>query len=466
MNGPSRPTREQRSASEANRGHLPRPTRGAEPAVANREALPAVATLGAAGFAIGLGLLLAIALTVAAGAGADWGPRWRALAQVHGQIMTLGWAGLFVVGMAARLLPRFSGTPLRHPRLLYAAAVLIASGLILRTLVQPFGELPGGRALLVVGGLLFGLGALCFAGSLLATLARPLRERRPFAAFCAAGALWLPVASLLGVWTLARATTGAAFIVSGADEAPLLFAELYGFLLCFMLGVSLRSLPTLFAWKTPAWLAWLAFAALQGGLLLSVGVRLAEAAGGANLWALSAAGRLLFAGGLVAGAGCIGVWRPASRMRDTAQAIALLLRAAYGWLLADAALIAYGAWRGLRLHAETPAAIDDAARHVFALGVVSTLIIGMAYLVGHMFAAERAQGAAMARRVRVYAWLLGAAVVLRAGGALLEERGVLATRYWPMAAAGVLALAALTLFAWRLLWGLRHSYLSERARRP
>jgi hypothetical protein len=176
-------------------------------------------------------------------------------------------------------------------------------------------------------------------------------------------------------------------------------------------------------------------------------------------------GHLLLAAALLGGCACMGVWRSASRLRQNSRPIAVLLRSAYGWLAVTALLLAYGAARGLQLRSETPAAIEDAARHAFALGVVSTLIVGMAYLVGHMFAVERAESAAMARRVWIYAVLLGVAAALRAGGALLEERGVLAARYWPMAVAALLALMALALFTWRLAWGLRHPYLDERARR-
>ncbi len=432
--------------------------------VAGQTALPTVAVLLAAALAIGVGLLVALALTLAAGLSADWGLRWRALAQVHGQVMAVGWAGLFVIGMAARLLPRFSGSRLRFPALLSLAAACIAAGLILRALVQPFAALPGARGLLLASGAALALGTGCFAVSSIATLARPLRERRPFAACCAAGSCWLLVAGALTLWALVRADRDGAFTVAGADDTPLILVELFGFLLCFVLGVSLRTIPTLFAWKPPAWLAWLAFAALQLGVLFAGGAALAEAGGG-GAWPLGAAGRLLLAIAQLAAVACMGVWRPAARLRENARPIALLLRCAYGWLAITALLLAYGAGRGLQLHAEAPAAIDDAARHVFALGVVSTLIVGMAYLVGHMFAVERAEGAPLARRVQIYAWLLGGAALLRASGALLEERGVLAARYWPMAAAALLALAALSLFTWRLVWGMRHPYLDERARR-
>lgn len=431
----------------------------------SRQTLPTVAVLLAAGLAIGVGLLLALAVSLAAGLSADWGSRWRALAQVHGQVMTVGWAGLFVIGMAARLLPRFSGSRLRFPALLRVATTCIATGLILRALVQPFAALPGGRALLVASGAALALGTVCFAASLLGTLARPLRERRPFAAFCAAGGCWFVAAGLLSVWALTRAGRDGAFTVAGADDAPLILVELYGFLLGFVLGVSLRTIPTLFAWKPPPWLVWLAFVAWQLGVLLAAAARLAEAGGHTGVWPLAAAGRLVLAAALLAAVACMGVWRPGARLRENARPIALLLRCAYGWLAVTAALLAYGAARGLQLHAEAPAAIEDAARHVFALGAVSTLIVGMAYLVGHMFAVERAERVSMARRVRIYAALLAAAVVLRAGGALLAERGVPAARYWPLAIAAVLALAALALFTWRLVWGLRHPYLDERERR-
>jgi len=163
------------------------------------------------------GLVLAIVLPSAAALSAPWGLRWRALAQVHGHILVVGWVGFFIIGMATRLLPRFSGSPLRFARCIPTAFAFIAMALALRSVAQPLADAGSARALLPVSGGLEMAGIACFALSALTTLKRPLVERRPFAYFLAAGTVWIVVDAMLTTWALTRMAQASEMVVAGAD---------------------------------------------------------------------------------------------------------------------------------------------------------------------------------------------------------------------------------------------------------
>ncbi len=416
-----------------------------------------MALVAAMTIAVVVGFALAIVVPAAAALYAPWGLRWRALAQVHGHVMVVGWIGFFIMGMAVRLLPRFSASPLRYAPAADAAFILIALALAVRLVAQPLADARLARAMLPVSGALEVAGTVLFALSAIATLKRPLGEGKPFAFFLAAGSIWFVVQAVLTARALLLVFRAGDMVIAGADDAPALQVQFYGFLVCFITGVSLRAIPTFFAWKTPVWLAWAAWGALQLGIGLIIAASLFLPIGDGWLW--QDAGRLLVAVALLAIIGCMGIWRPASRLRGGVQPVALLLRSAYGWLSVAALLLVWGAVQGSQQRAIAPFYADDAARHLLALGVISMLVVGMAYLVAPMFAQERTGGRAMTVRVRLYAVLLGAAALLRAAGALLEPAGATSARYWAMTAAGVLGMAAVALFGWRLVHGIRHPYV-------
>lgn len=425
--------------------------------VAGQQRLPAFALFAGLASALGVGLALAVVLPGAAALSADWGLRWRALVQVHGHVMVVGWAGFFVIGMGVRLLPRFSSTPLQLPHLPTAAFVLLLLALSLRAVAQPLADAAGVRTLLPLSGALETAGAACFAASAIATLRRPLRERRVWAWFLAAGALWFVVEAVLTTWALARLWRDGGMTVPPADDAPALHAQFLGFLLCFILGVALRSVPVFHAWKPPAPLIWCAWALLQLGAAAVVAASLLTVTD-ADGRALAEAGRLVVCCALLACTACMGVWRPASRLRGGVRPAASLLRSAFGWLTVAGVLFAYTAVRSIAKGIGVPDYLDDAARHTLALGVITVMIVAMAFLTAPMLANERVGGRAAAVRLYLLAALLDVAVALRVSGAMLEGAGITQARYWPMAVAGVLALLAIALFAQRLIAGVRHPY--------
>ena len=109
------------------------------------------------GFSTGLLLLLPVAFRVPIEL------PWLPLAQVHGQVQTLGFAGLFILAVGTVIFPRFLGTPHWDARRAELGGLLLAAGVVLRAVSQPLDPSPLRSATLVGSGLLTLLGPLLFA---------------------------------------------------------------------------------------------------------------------------------------------------------------------------------------------------------------------------------------------------------------------------------------------------------------
>ena len=73
---------------------------------------------------------------------ADLSAAWGSLIQSHAYAQIFGWVGLFIMGMAYHMVPRFFLRPLKRPGLVAPSLLLVASGLVLRFLSQPLAHYP------------------------------------------------------------------------------------------------------------------------------------------------------------------------------------------------------------------------------------------------------------------------------------------------------------------------------------
>jgi hypothetical protein len=128
------------------------------------------------------------------------------------------------------------------------------------------------------------------------------------------------------------------------------------------------------------------------------------------------------------------------------------VRAAYFWLLVAGGLQLYFGVRAL-WDGRAPAHYEtDAARHFMAVGFVTMMVLGMAFLVLPRLAMRRMAGTpARLLAPAVLALLFGAAAA-RGGGSLLVNEAHLSEGFWSMSSAGVAGLLALMLFAGYLAW--------------
>jgi hypothetical protein len=377
---------------------------------------------------------------------AVWGysgvmPEWRwwpALIQAHGNAQLFGWTGLFVIGVAFHSLPRILQRPGPPPVLARATFALVFSGLALGLVAQPLAA--GGRVPLLfpVAMALQAVGVSLFAAYVLKIAGRP---RQPSHGFIVVGTLWFWMGALarFGLSVAAMAEAGA--MPPASANAAYLHAMTWGFLLCYVLGYSLRLLPVFVG--LPSGRTSLAWAGL---LLLTAGT-------GAEALARLAAAPLLSTaamGASVVGIGCalaaLRVWAAPIGSPDADSGwLRRFAATAYGWLVVAGVLLL-----GLRLaeavgpvsllHAH---AIGGASRHALTVGFVSLMLVGVAWRILPLFS-----GAAGPRP-----GLVGAVFSLLVAGSLLRVGGQVAAGLWGggwyavMGVSGWPELAGVTLFA-------------------
>jgi hypothetical protein len=220
--------------------------------VAQRAFLPAPpfpAVYGTtAALALGLGLIggFTVGLYALGSLAFGWpATRYAPLVQAHGQVQTLGLAGLLIVGVGGLLLPGFWRVKLAHPNVISSGGGLVGLGLIAQLIGQPLESglvrdvLLGFAAVLPVAGFLWAGSEL--VGPRLRQRSRPaVWESILLVAACS------PVAPLLlrAIYQFELAWTGAPASYGLVHQA-LIALEVDGFLLAATVGVQLRLLPSL-----------------------------------------------------------------------------------------------------------------------------------------------------------------------------------------------------------------------------
>lgn len=400
--------------------------------------LAALALALTAGFGLGLWLLLARTEGLT-----TFGVVWLALVQVHGTIQLFGFAALFLMGVSLHVLPRFRGAP-PPPRPLVAVALgatLLA--IVLRTVAQPFPDLPGRDALLVLSSVLLLLGTMAFASAAIGALRGGANPHRQDELVIGAGIIGAPVAALLvGVAVPLR---GAALLVDQAADDRAIWAMLLGCLATSIFGVWARLAPGFVATPPPP----------PRRLLV-----------GASLWLLGVIATVVtvpFASVLLlAGAGtvtwAVGIFgRSIARqpLQGHARATRLALRSAFAWALAGAALLV---WYDVRHALGGPGASYlelSAARHAFALGLVALAIYGVAARALPSFLDRRLWSQRLAWAIVV---LADAGVALRVVPQALGVEGDAVNAI--VALSGVAAYGALVCFAVNVVQTMRGAPLT------
>jgi hypothetical protein len=398
-----------------------------------------------------LGFVLALVLPL--GRALDWGlERSRPdLIAVHGQVQVLGFAGLFIMGMALRLMPRFSGVHLRFPGLIQPLLGLTLGGLLLRALVAtPLADsaqgviVAGAQAVLLVA-------AVCFAMVVIGTLTRAGSRADATAYMFILGASFLVAQALLGLLIAVDESGDRLRVFSHLPSQALLHLQIAGFLLAFIGGVGTRALPTMTGIARPN-ASVKATAFVLGG---AVGLTAA-----ALLWAeygtystavarLASGGYVGLGAALLAIAWSTGILRPAAnRLRPASQPHLWLVRSAVVWMVVAGVLSIYFGSRAFSGATILSQFEVDGVRHAIGLGVVTMLIMGMAMMIVPEFAGQRQFGRSQAPLSVSLAALLNAATFLRVAPAVAGFDWSNEVRDWSMAIAGGLAQAAILVFAW------------------
>lgn len=190
----------------------------------------------AAGFGVGIVLLWATAVARSGDL------PFVALAQAHGQVQTIGFVGLFVLGTAAQLLPGFLTSPLAHPQRLVASGYAIAGGLLLRIVFQPLlNGVPRALAL-SVSGIAEAVGIVIGLYTLVSLFRRTIQPIELWRRVIVVSFGFLLASVALTVIAHVELVLGAA-VVSEPLDAALVHAEVFGFAVTGVLGVSLKVFP-------------------------------------------------------------------------------------------------------------------------------------------------------------------------------------------------------------------------------
>ncbi len=432
------------------------------PAVEDRSYLGFIAVaLGSAllgGFVYGTWVPLAATGTAWGGDRVPW------MTQAHGWVQLQGWAGLFVAGMAVRLIPRFAGRKPIPRQVTLPLLAALALPVVVRIALQSWAEGELADVVAVVIGVTTAVGCLGVAGVLAYTLAKGRKPQEAWRYFAWAGTGWWAVWGLLALWFIPQsdATPG---LLQHTDNDAFLWVVMLGPIGNFIWGVQSRSVPIFFGRKTPPmWRMWPMLAALNLGTVLILQGALDDETG----YAWSGAGFVLAGIALVLlGPQAGSVYGRAKRLRPRARfAARFILAANIAAVLAGGLLL----WAGLEMLFTGEQSADwgaveqrDAARHLLGVGTITMLILGMARLVAPVFALERTESGVPPLLERLPFWLLTAAVVLRAGVPLLGDALDYDAGRHIIATAGVLGWLAIAIFAVSVVRAVRAEPGTKRA---
>jgi uncharacterized protein involved in response to NO len=351
--------------------------------------------------------------------------------RAHAFVQVFGFVGLFVMGIACHVLPRFAGQPLGASRLTrpmlglqLAGVVTIAGAFIIGEDVIRWAWVAGSMALIAAG---------CMFVIVVARTISELRTPERFGRWIIAGAIWQTVAAC---GSLVAAYYGVEFL------QPLWSVALWGFAGSWIFGIGRRIFPGFLGWQPRAIAAeTTAFRTYQAGVLFSAAGAWPTAGSLADSMATAGALGLLVAVPLFSW--CLGVGTRPKTRHDAEEGYQRFVVAGWTWLVVALATgplwLLISALRGDGV----PPLVTDFARHALAFGFVTQIMMGVATRVlpvftGNALWSRRAQTATF--------YLLNASVALRALEAVVAVGFIPAA--WPfIAIAGPPALAAVVLFA-------------------
>jgi hypothetical protein len=406
--------------------------------------------LSSLAFAVVAGLTLAILAPLSIVLEWPWGRSFLPVTQAHGQVQVLGFVGLFIIGMAYRLMPRFAGRPLGFPALAWASWGLLSLALMLRLISQPHGEGLWQRSVLISSGCLSMLAAIAFASVVMKTLLH--RESRAEATgyFFVLAAAFFVLQAALNLAVLVLTAQRGDDIIRPLEAAGMLHVQFYGFIAMFIFGVASRAIPTISGLPRPEIQAKALALALAAAVLAYTIAALWISNGGRSDALLRTEAISFAALGpiMLAGVWIVGIFRPAAnRLAGASQHHIWLIRATFAWLLVAGGLSAYYGVRAIPGGEFIPAYGVDAVRHTVGIGGASMMIAGMAMLILPEFAIRWTRHPGERWPALTILALLSTSAALRVGAAVATPHWLDTDRYWPMAIGGMLAEAALVIFA-------------------
>lgn len=181
-----------------------------------------------------LGALMLASITLGMPPGLSWD-----LVKTHAHFQLFGWLGLFIMGIAYHVIPRFKATELYSKPLANLSFWLVLAGVILRgaAIAVP------ATALIALSGFLEFTGVALFIYVVIKTILSSEQKVELFERYVAVALLWFLLGSSLNLWI------GLRMIQGGLQTAPqplndaLIHTMLFGFAAMMIMGVGVRTLP-------------------------------------------------------------------------------------------------------------------------------------------------------------------------------------------------------------------------------
>jgi hypothetical protein len=308
----------------------------------------------------------------------------------HGHAQIFGWVGLFVMGFAYQAFPRFKHAALAFPRFAWSSLWLMLAGVVGRSLTEPLINLlpwAGGVAIASAWIEVAAIGLFVFV--ILATWRAAGKGLALYDGYIVAALTWfLFQAAFEAIYlaaTLAAANTEELVGLVATWQGALRDAQIHGFALLMILGVSQRILHHFYGLPAPN--RRLSVAAL---ILINLAV-VAEMIGLVMMRSNRAWAGVWYGGAVVLAVAVVALvwnWRVFGCVAEADRSLKFL-RAAYAWLLMSLAmLLALPAYQFVVLPwlAPTSAAASlgfshayyGAVRHAITVGFVSLMIVGVA----------------------------------------------------------------------------------------
>jgi hypothetical protein len=289
-----------------------------------------------------------------------------AAVQAHAHAQVFGWIGLFIMGVAYFLYPKMKKTRLRLIPVAEASFWLMAGGIILRAISQPFAANPLFGVAVLISALLEISAAVIFVRSVFFVFLDSAERVRVSDCFILAAMAWLCVALAINLGTMLEiARTGNPVIPDAINNARI-NAEVFGFIISMILGVGSRLLPALGACREIHYGTGVAAAALYGA---GVAVKVLDFS--------QALGSGLIVVAVLAYVVSIGIFRRRSRTQ-TFPGLRTWLGVAWFWLLTGGAMM-FAADLYAEITGLEPARVwIGAYRHAVTVGFVTTMLVGMA----------------------------------------------------------------------------------------
>jgi hypothetical protein len=369
-----------------------------------------------AGFGLGFLLLLPVAFRLPVAL------PWLPLVQVHGHVQILGFTTLFIFAVGSVIFPRFLNAARWDSRRALHGGLLLAAGVLLRALTQPWEPSWLRSILLVASGLLELAGPLLFASAVRRSCQASIQPAGVWQLALGIGFGSLALGLLLNLYADLRLAFEGLILVPPALDEAIITLLLRGFLVGVALAVSLKVLPQFLILRPPPADAfvWLLPGYAVGLLLTALSWILLEAWPEERLLAttIRATGDFLAFLALVGFVLALRLYEPAARESGRPRVTnptRLWFRLAYAWLIGSALLnVVLSIREGLGGPAVSFTE-QSAARHALTMGFLIVLLIGMAsrILPGY-------SGWAL-KRERFLWWMIGLLLIgaaLRVGGEL------------------------------------------------